>query len=109
MRRGEIYWADLPAPAGRRPVLLVLRDEGIQRRPKLTVAPISTQIRRLDSEVPIGVPEGLPRDSVAQCDDLQSVERSFLEPRPIGRIGPVKVTMLDYAIRYALNIKCPPP
>jgi mRNA interferase MazF len=108
MRRGEIYWADLPAPAGRRPVLLVLRDEGLQRKRKIVVAPISTQIRHLDSEVPIGIPEGLSRDSVVQCDDLQTVERSFLEARPIGRIGPMKVTMLDDAIRYALDVRCPP-
>jgi len=39
VRRGEIWWADLPPPAGRRPVLLLSRDEAYAIRGLITVAP----------------------------------------------------------------------
>ena len=40
MRRGEVWWADLPPPAGRRPVLIITGDSAITVRDALTVAPL---------------------------------------------------------------------
>ena len=108
MRRGEIYWASLPPPVGRRPVMVVLRDEGLRRKRSVVVALVSTQVRQLESEVPVGADEGLSRASVVQCDDLQAVDRSLLESRRIGRIGLAKLEALNEAIRYALDVRCPP-
>jgi mRNA interferase MazF len=108
LRRGELYWAELPSPAGRRPVLIVLRDEAIRRTTRVVVAPISSNIRQLESEVPVGRGEGLPYESVAQCDGLQTIDRHYVEPRPLGRLGSAKLRTLDEALRYALDVKCPP-
>jgi mRNA interferase MazF len=109
LHRGEIYWAELPFPAGRRPVLIVLREAAISRTNRLVVAPVSSTIRRLESEVPVGRAEGLPFESAAQCDGLQAVDKRSIEQRPLGRLGFAKLRALDEALRYALAIRCPPP
>jgi mRNA interferase MazF len=53
MRRGEIWWAELEPPAGRRPVVLLSRDEAYKIRSLIIVAPITARIRRIASEVPL--------------------------------------------------------
>ncbi|MDP6514171.1 MAG: type II toxin-antitoxin system PemK/MazF family toxin, partial [SAR202 cluster bacterium] len=45
MNRGEIWWADLAAPTGRRPVLLLSRNESYTVRELVIVSPLTTQIR----------------------------------------------------------------
>jgi len=69
---------------------------------------VSTQIRQLESELPVGPEEGLSQDSVAQCDELHTVERSSLDLRPIGRIPKARFDQLNEAIRFALDVRCPP-
>src|SRR5262249_20021588 len=64
MRRGELWWADLPAPAGRRPVVLLSRDEAYLVRRLVTVAPITTRVRRIPTEVALGPDAGLPKAGV---------------------------------------------
>jgi len=109
LRRGELYWAELPSPAGRRPVLVVLRNEAIKRTSRVVVAPVSSNVRQLESEVPVGRGEGLPYESAARCDGLQAIDRRSVEPRPLGHLGSAKLRTLDEAFRYALDIRCPPP
>ena len=108
MRRGEVYWADLPDPAGRRPVVVVGRGESLRRLPRVLVAPVSSNVRRLDSEVPVGTAEGIPHPSTVQCDALQSIHRQEIETHPIGSLDSVKMRLLDDALRYALDVRCPP-
>jgi mRNA-degrading endonuclease toxin of MazEF toxin-antitoxin module len=64
MKRGEVWWARLPAPAGRRPVVLVSRDAAYSVRAAVTVVEVSTTIREIDSEVPLGTRDGLPRNGM---------------------------------------------
>ena len=52
MKRGEIWWAELELPAGRRPVVVLSRDEAYAVRSLIIVAPITTRIRHIPSEVP---------------------------------------------------------
>jgi mRNA interferase MazF len=106
LRRGDIYWADFPPPVGTRPVLIVLRNGAIGRLNRIVVAPVSTHIRGLRSELALGQQEGLGRSSVAQCDSLQQVDKSLLSHRPVGHLGEMKVRALDRALRAALTIKC---
>ena len=54
MRRGEIWWAELTRATGRRPVLLLSRDEAYAVRELVTVAPVTTRMRHIPSEVPLG-------------------------------------------------------
>ena len=61
MRRGDVWWADLRAPAGRRPVVLLSRNEAYAVRELVTIAPVTTRVRRIPSEVPLSVKDGLPK------------------------------------------------
>ena len=51
MHRGEVWWADLPKPVGRRPALILTRDEVVRFRSHVTVAELSTKIRGIATEV----------------------------------------------------------
>lgn len=103
MRRAEIWWADLPEPAGARPVLLLSRDESYTVRAQVTVAPITSRIRGIRSEVRLGTAEGLPRECVANLDSIQTIRKAGLRDR-IGALDAAKTSDLDAAIRFALAI-----
>ena len=103
MRRGEVWWAELPEPAGRRPVVLVSRDEAYLVRESVTVAEVTTRARGIRSEVSLGKSEGLPRNSVVNTDNLQTLRKSRLLSRA-GWLGPQKVKALDRALAYALKL-----
>ncbi len=55
MKRGDVMWADLPAPIGRRPVLLLSRDRAYAVRTAITVAFITTTIRNIPAEVKLSI------------------------------------------------------
>lgn len=103
--RGEIYWAELGPPAGRRPVCILTRDAAIPVLTALTCAPISRTIRGIRSEVPLGAPEGMPAECVASCDNLIAVPKGLLNGTPAGRLDEAKRMELDRALRYALDIR----
>lgn len=105
MRRGEIYWARLPPPSGRRPVLVVTRTGVLDARTSITVVPVTRTIRAIPSELPLGRGNGLRAKSVANCDTLQTVPKALLGPRPIGRLTPLELIQLDGALRFALGIR----
>lgn len=103
MRRGDIVLAELPAPAGARPVLIVTRTAAIDVRTAVTVAPITRTVRGIASEVPLGRSHGLRARSVANCDSLQTVPKDLLG-RQVGRLQRDDLATLDRALRYALQI-----
>jgi mRNA interferase MazF len=105
VRRGEIYIANLPQPAGRRPVLLVTRSAAIGVRTAVTVAPITSTIRDIPSELPLGSQHGLRSTSVANCDSLQTIPKDVLRRRPIGSLTADELPVLDRALRFALEIR----
>ncbi len=69
MRRGEVWWAELDQPAGRRPVLLISRNEAYIVRSLVIVAPVTTRIRNIPTEVPLSAAEGMSRDCVVNLDN----------------------------------------
>jgi mRNA interferase MazF len=94
MRQYEIWWASLPPPVGRRPVLLLTRDSAYAVLNKVIVAEVTSTVRDIPVEVRLGPPEGLPRRSVANLDNVHVVARSDLAARigtlPASRVGEVK-------------------
>jgi mRNA interferase MazF len=105
VRRGELYWARLPDPVGRRPVLIVTRTQVLGVRTSVTVAPITRTARQIPSEVALGRSHGLRAASVANCDGLQTIPKASLGRRPIGRLSVTELLGLDRALRYALGIR----
>ncbi len=103
MRRGEVWWAELPAPAGRRPVVLLSRSEAYAVRELVTVAPVTTRLRDIPSEVPLGRPDGLPRACAANLDTITTIPKQILTSR-ITALAPAKVAAVDRAVRFVLGL-----
>lgn len=103
--RGDIVWADLGPPAGRRPVCILTRDAAIDVLTAVTCAPITRTIRGIRSEVEVGPGEGLPDASAISCDNLITLPIDALDPAPVGRLGLDAQIRLDRALRYSLDIQ----
>ena len=104
MKRGEIWWAELPRPAGRRPVILLSRDEAYDVRRLVSVAPVTTRIRSIPVEVPLGPKEGMPRECVANLDTVTTIPKDALRER-LAVLSRSKMTAVDAALRFALGLQ----
>ncbi len=103
LRRGEVWWANLPAPAGPRPVVLLSRDSAYDVRQLIIVEPVTTQIRNIPSEVPLGPDDGLPKRCVANLDTITTIHINRLAER-VAQLNEDKRHAIDNALRYALGL-----
>lgn len=74
-RRGEIWLYTFKPPDKRRPVVVLTRRSVLPLLRTAMVAPVTSNIRGLPSEVRVGTAEGLKRDSVVNLDWVQTVEQ----------------------------------
>jgi len=100
MTQFEIWWAELPKPVGRRPVLLLSRNDAYSYLNKFIVAEITTTIRNIPVEIPLGRRDGLAKPCVANCDNLRTVPRQALVER-ISRLPARRFDEVKRAIGYA--------
>jgi mRNA interferase MazF len=105
VNRGDIFWAELGPPAGRRPVCVLTRDAAISVLRSVTCAPVTRTARGVASEVQVGSVEGLPNASVINCDNVLTIPQAWLDARPVGRLDHATRIALDEALRYALDIR----
>lgn len=84
-RRGEVWYADVVG-GKRRPVLVLTRDPMGARLKSVICAPITSKVRGISTEVPLGESAGLVHASVANCDNLFLLGRGHL----IRRLGAVR-------------------
>ncbi len=103
MRRGEVWWAEQPKPIGRRPVLLLSRDEAYNVRNAVTVAQITTTIRNIPVEVPLDKKDGLPQSCVVNLDTITTVRKSILTER-VCALKAEKMHHINKAIRFSLAL-----
>lgn len=103
MRRGEVWWAELPRPVGRRPVVLLSRDEAYAVRNAVTIAEVTTTIRGIPVEVALGPEDGLPRKCVANLDTIATIRKDLLTKR-ITLLRNEKLQQIDAAIRFSLSL-----
>lgn len=101
MKQYEIWWAELPKPAGRRPVLLLSRDDAYGVLNKFVAAEITATIRHIPIEVPLGKAEGMPKPCVVNCDNLRTISKVHLVER-ISRIPARRIQEVKRAVGYAL-------
>ncbi|MDH4146998.1 MAG: type II toxin-antitoxin system PemK/MazF family toxin [Acidimicrobiia bacterium] len=92
MKRGEIWFADI-GRGGDRPVLVLTRDPVADRIDAVVVAHLTTTIRGLTSELPLGAADGLQRDCVVSFDNLHTLPRSSFR----RRVTMLRPTRLDEA------------
>jgi mRNA interferase MazF len=102
MTRREIRWYRFPHPDTRRPVLILTRDSVLEYLGEVTVAPITTVIRDIPSEVLLSKKEGMPRDCAVNCDHLQTVPRARLGAL-VTTLSSQKMRDVASAIGFALG------
>jgi mRNA interferase MazF len=103
MRRGEVWWSQLPAPIGRRPVVLLSRDAAYRVRAAVTVAPITRTVRNIPVEVPLDKSDGLPSRCVANLDDIVTIPKTLIKRR-IAVLSVERMQEVEAAIRFALDL-----
>lgn len=99
--RGGVYWVELETE-GRRPVCVLTRGAAIDRLRNIVVAPITTRIRGIASEVPLGVDDGLPRDCAISLDNLRTVPKSLLTEQ-ITQLGPQRMRQVCRALGASVD------
>ena len=103
MHKGEIWWANLPKPTGRRPVLILTRDEALNIRDCITVAEITTNIRRISTEVLLKKEDGLPRECVVNLDVINTVRKESLVDFVMS-LSEEKLQTVEKALKFALDL-----
>ena len=104
MRRGEIWWAELTLPIGRRPALLLSRDSAYRVRTSVTVAMVTRTIRGIPVEVPLGPEDGMPAECAVNLDYILTIPKSRLRQR-ITTLPSTKMTAVAKAIIFALDLR----
>ncbi len=102
IERGEVWWAETPESSKGRPFLVLTRNEAIPVLRTLLVAPVSRTIRRIPTEVPLGISEGLPVASAATMDAVLTVPKSMLVRR-MGALAPERHRELCAAFAAAVD------
>ncbi len=100
--RGDVWWCELPE-VGRRPVVVLSRDVAIPRLRRTLVAPCTTTIRGLASEVLLSPDrDPVPRACAANLDSVESVSVGVLVDR-MGRLGDKRMAQICAALEIAVD------
>jgi mRNA interferase MazF len=86
-----------------RPVLILTREQVRPFLNSITVAPITSTIRGLSTEVPVGKVNGLSHDSVISCDNIITIPRATIG-RLLGYLQPTQEPLLANAITAAFDL-----
>jgi mRNA interferase MazF len=99
IHRGDVWWADVPGDK-LRPVVVLTRERFTSRLNTLLVAPVTTTVRNIPTEVGLDVGDGLPRDGAANFDNVFTLRRSRFKSR-ITRLGNDRLAEVCRAYRFA--------
>lgn len=100
--RGEVWWCELPE-IGRRPVVVLSRNAAIPRLRRALVAPCTTTVRGLPSEVVLDPSEDpIPRASAVNLDSVESVAVAVLVER-IGQLSDARMRDVCAALEVAVD------
>ena len=103
MKRGEVWWVEMPPPAGRRPAVLLSRDSAYRVRAAVTVAPVTRTVRNIPVEVLLDQSDAMPSRCVVNLDDITTLPKSLITQR-ITSLSPENIQKIDKAIRFALDL-----
>ena len=98
MRRGEVRWYKFRRPDKKRPVVVLTRDSALEFLGEVTVAPITSTLRDIPTEVPLGPEDGMARDCAINVDHVQTVSRgqlgALITTLPERRLGEIRRALL---------------
>lgn len=103
MNQGDVYWYTFHSPDKRRPVLILTRNSAIKFLTGVTIAPITSTIRGIPSEVVLTVADGLFNDCAANFDNIQTVQKANLGAF-ITHLSAAKMRAVRAAIEFALGL-----
>ncbi len=103
MKQGEIYWYPFSKPNKRRPVVILTRNSALRFLSSVTVAPITSTIRGIPTEVVLSPEDGLVNDCAINLDNIQTVQKSKLGAF-ISTLSPDKMLSVKGAIHFALGM-----
>jgi len=103
MKRGEIRWYKFRHPDKKRPVLILTRNSILEYLGEVTIAPITTTIRTIPSEVPLSKYDGVPRDCAINLDHIQTISKGKIGSI-ITTLSPEKLKQVTEAISFALEL-----
>ena len=112
MKRGQIWWAELPEPSAsepgyKRPVIIIQADEfNNSRISTVVVVAITSNLRIADAPGNLRLPKsktGLAKDSVANVSQILTLDKSFLTEQ-IGQLDKVITQQLDEGLQLVLSL-----
>lgn len=104
VKRGEVRWYTFRRPDKRRPVLILTRDSAIEVLTGITIAPITSTIRHIPTEVVLTpVEDGILTESAVNLDNLQTIPKANLGGL-ITLLSPDKMEAVAHAICFALGM-----
>ena len=104
MKRAEVRWYRFSRPDKKRPVLILTRDSIVDYLGEITVAPITSTVRDIPSEVRLHVEDGMQHACAVNCDHLQTVTKGKVGAL-ITTLPPEKMHDVARAIRFALDLE----
>lgn len=104
MKRGEIRWYAFRPPDKKRPVLLLTRDSAIDLLNEVTIAPITSNIRNIPSEIVLNAEDGMPYPCAANFDHLQTVSKAKIGDL-IAILSPERMAEAAQALSFALALE----
>jgi len=103
MKRGEIRWYKFKAPDKKRPVLILTRDSILEYLGEVTVAPVTTTVRDIPSEVFLSKQDGMIKDCAINFDHIQTISKGKIGSL-ITTLSTDKLRIVNEAIQFALNL-----
>ena len=99
--RGDVWVADVPGDK-RRPVVVLSRSSVLPRLTTILVAPVTSRVRGIPTEVPLGPAQGLTRQCVANFDNVLPLRKDMLVQR-VGRLDASDLHRMCAAARFAIQ------
>jgi mRNA interferase MazF len=102
MKRGEVRWYRFSHPDKRRPVVILTRDSAVEFLGEVTIAPVTSTIRDIPTEVLLAEKDGMPRDCAVNLDHIQTVSKNRIGAL-ITTLSSVKMSQVRSALLFALG------
>lgn len=104
MKRGEVRWHRFARPDKKRPVVILTRDSVIPYLREVTVAPVTSTIHDIPSEVVLGRDDGMPRDSAVNLDHVQTISKAKIGSL-IATLRADRMEQIGRALAFALGFR----
>jgi mRNA interferase MazF len=102
MKRGEVRWYKFQRPDKNRPVVILTRDSALEFLGEVTVAPITSTIRDIPTEVLLTKEDGMVKDCAVNLDHIQTVSKEKIGSL-ITTLSSTKISELRSALLFALG------